>query len=527
MDALEPPEPPDLPNVAASPPAADSNPAAGWRPDPKDPAFLRYWDGHQWTAHVAPAMQPQPPRRTRSTAGLASAVIWLAVSETALGLSILPFSWAFERSSAFDAASVVYGVIAIATAINIVAGYVVGCLWLWRARANVEALRPEASQTRSAGWIWAGWITPVVFLWFPFQIVRDIGTAPAGTPNGPRRPPRLGLWWTFWIISLMASQVSLRLALVDEPWARRISFETDLAVALLTLAAALLWIPIVRYIDADQADLMGLPPSPRRRIPEFVTAGVAAVALLGTGAVVVTAPPFFGSSPGPRFEIPAVGECRALTDDDLEYETNETATVPCSQAHTALTFDVGIIPWDMEGDERYDVCSHERLDKLVGVDHRLTSVEYTYFVPNDRQVEQGAHWYRCDMFVTSEDESELTELPDDSVLVADSTTSRFVYCDAPDPKADENAEFVDRLVVMCSEPHDATATLIAEIRSDDEWPGEDAASQLASDACEDALKTSPDKFSFSSPTEEWWTESETVDIICYLYDDERDRTADT
>jgi hypothetical protein len=27
-------------------------PAAGWFPDPSDPAWLRWWDGAQWTEHL-------------------------------------------------------------------------------------------------------------------------------------------------------------------------------------------------------------------------------------------------------------------------------------------------------------------------------------------------------------------------------------------------------------------------------------------------------------------------------------------
>ena len=30
------------------------NPRADWYLDPRNPALLRYWDGHQWTAHTAP-----------------------------------------------------------------------------------------------------------------------------------------------------------------------------------------------------------------------------------------------------------------------------------------------------------------------------------------------------------------------------------------------------------------------------------------------------------------------------------------
>ncbi len=36
------------------PPETPQNPSANWYPDPSDPGQLRYWDGSQWTANVAP-----------------------------------------------------------------------------------------------------------------------------------------------------------------------------------------------------------------------------------------------------------------------------------------------------------------------------------------------------------------------------------------------------------------------------------------------------------------------------------------
>ncbi|MCW2927581.1 MAG: hypothetical protein JWM86_1549 [Thermoleophilia bacterium] len=36
-------------------------PAAAWFPDPNDPAYLRWWDGVQWTDHRHPAAPPVAP----------------------------------------------------------------------------------------------------------------------------------------------------------------------------------------------------------------------------------------------------------------------------------------------------------------------------------------------------------------------------------------------------------------------------------------------------------------------------------
>lgn len=48
--------PPAAPETPRMPPAAPQQvaaPAPGWYKDPNQPGMLRYWDGKQWTSHVA------------------------------------------------------------------------------------------------------------------------------------------------------------------------------------------------------------------------------------------------------------------------------------------------------------------------------------------------------------------------------------------------------------------------------------------------------------------------------------------
>lgn len=40
-------------------------PEAGWYADPQDSERLRFWDGHTWTEHTAPAHLPPPPSMPR------------------------------------------------------------------------------------------------------------------------------------------------------------------------------------------------------------------------------------------------------------------------------------------------------------------------------------------------------------------------------------------------------------------------------------------------------------------------------
>jgi hypothetical protein len=55
----------------------------GWYPDPERPGLLRWWDGAQWSHHLAPAM---PPVQQGGTDGYAIAALITALT----GPPILP-----------------------------------------------------------------------------------------------------------------------------------------------------------------------------------------------------------------------------------------------------------------------------------------------------------------------------------------------------------------------------------------------------------------------------------------------------
>ena len=61
----------------------------GWYPDPQAPGYQRYWDGAQWTEHVAPLAGPTfqgpPPEPT----GTSSSTVVLIVVGVIVGFLVL------------------------------------------------------------------------------------------------------------------------------------------------------------------------------------------------------------------------------------------------------------------------------------------------------------------------------------------------------------------------------------------------------------------------------------------------------
>ncbi|MFJ3219515.1 DUF4328 domain-containing protein [Kitasatospora sp. NPDC086801] len=83
-------------------------------------------------------------------------------------------------------------------------------VWLWRARINAESMGGRDSQRRSRGWVVGSWTTPVVNLWYPYQVVSDIWQASA-----PRRPVSGTLvkaWWVFFVLAGLVKPFQWRMA---------------------------------------------------------------------------------------------------------------------------------------------------------------------------------------------------------------------------------------------------------------------------------------------------------------------------
>lgn len=147
-----------------------------------------------------------------------------------------------------------YDVLAVLLLPTGIGAYVVTCLFLSRVRATVDALDPAAPQARSAGWVWGGWLVPVVNLWFPFQVVRDLLRP---TRRRSSLGPIVGWWWAFWIAALVMTQVESRLAPWEEIDTEAVNLLGPVAVvaAALLVVACVLWIRVVRLLVADQRTL--------------------------------------------------------------------------------------------------------------------------------------------------------------------------------------------------------------------------------------------------------------------------------
>jgi hypothetical protein len=200
--------------------------------------------------------EPEPAR------GLMSASIVFAVLLTCFEIIEAALAWA-AQSDYLDAAdegltgldvSTPYDFAALPYLALLIAVYVVTCLWLHKVRTNAELIFPGAHHARSKGWVWGSWICPVVSLWFPFQIVRDV----ARDPREFKSNALIGWWWAFWLTSLIVGQISSRLVGFGEINRDLVSAlgTAETINAVLATVACALWVTIVRRIGRDQDRLL-------------------------------------------------------------------------------------------------------------------------------------------------------------------------------------------------------------------------------------------------------------------------------
>ena len=102
------------------------------------------------------------------------------------------------------------GVIGLVQALSTIAAMVVWLVWFHRAYKNLGPLRAGAPRF-TPGWAIGAWFVPVLNLWRPLQMTKDVwtGSDPSGEPpvrhwkHAPM-PPLLGFWWFLWIAAQLA-----------------------------------------------------------------------------------------------------------------------------------------------------------------------------------------------------------------------------------------------------------------------------------------------------------------------------------
>lgn len=278
------------PTALGAPPREDSareqvmagEPSAGWsrpppvNPDHFSPAPPRWRDPHADNNEPAYAYR-QPLLRSLPGIGLARTVtIVMAVNLFVVVIISLILSYVYlgqlqelrpgmpvplqvERT---EDLRMVVGLFSFAIQVTLI---VVFCMWIYRAHDNLELLGVEGRQYTS-GWAVGYFFVPILNLYRPLQVMQEIWKAsdpqvPPGSQEWRNNPNSAlaGFWWAFWLISSIANNISIRVALSAAPSLDDLRMEArvEIFADATALVAGLLLILIIQRIMSRQVRMLG------------------------------------------------------------------------------------------------------------------------------------------------------------------------------------------------------------------------------------------------------------------------------
>ncbi|MET7690164.1 DUF4328 domain-containing protein [Streptomyces sp. NPDC005483] len=137
---------------------------------------------------------------------------------------------------------------------------VVFVVWLWRVRRNAEVFAPDGHR-KARPWVIAGWVVPIVSLWYPRRVVVDIWDA-SSTGEKSEGHALINAWWTLWLISNTVGQL-LYVAFEEADTSREIHDSMTQAMAgdALDLVAALLAAAVVLRLTRMQDEMARRGPA--------------------------------------------------------------------------------------------------------------------------------------------------------------------------------------------------------------------------------------------------------------------------
>ncbi len=234
-------------------------------------------------------------------------------------------------------------------------------------------------------------------------------------------------------------------------------------------------------------------------------------------SVATSSPPAPTASAAPA---PDTKACHDLTYDEAVAPTEDSAPVPCTGPHTAITFAVGELDTLLDGhllavdsdlvQERVSTsCPAQLADFLGGTpeDRQLSMLRSVWFTPTIEESDAGAGWYRCDVTALAADEK-LAPLTGRLAGVLDrpEDAARYAMCGTAEPGSPDFAR------VICSADHTWRAIATVPFRGDD-FPGLPTVRDDGQQRCEDIARGRADdalnfKWGYEWPTAEQWSDGQ-------------------
>jgi hypothetical protein len=130
-------------------------------------------------------------------------------------------------------------------------------MWLYRSYNNLRAFNSRIPLDHSAGWAVGSFFIPFVNLAVPYRAVKEVWQKswPADETllYAPSAPATFPIWWTFWLLSCFAGNISMRLSFNENAPENAGTIVSIIASGLSIIAAVFAYL-VVDAIDKRQEE---------------------------------------------------------------------------------------------------------------------------------------------------------------------------------------------------------------------------------------------------------------------------------
>jgi len=191
--------------------------------------------------------KPMSGRQVIASSSSLLAAVWI------VALASIPSAQSYRdqlaSGTAADQIVTAYDAMTVIIPITMISSWVITSLWLKKLHIAATATNPTAMRLKRP-WVFWSWIVPVVSLWFPKNIIEDLLKAEGSDESKSLIGKDTLTWWLTWVGFALVNNIGIVSAFDAPDGYVPIRPELELAGACLLTGAYLVWIRIVKALDA-------------------------------------------------------------------------------------------------------------------------------------------------------------------------------------------------------------------------------------------------------------------------------------
>ena len=191
--------------------------------------------------------KPMSGRQVIASSSSLLAAVWI------VALASIPSAQSYRdqlaSGTAADQIVTAYDAMTVIIPITMISSWVITSLWLKKLYIAATATNPTAMRLKRP-WVFWSWIVPIVSLWFPKNIIEDLLKAEGSDESKSLIGKDTLTWWLTWVGFALVNNIGIVSAFDAADGYVPIRPELELAGACLLTGAYLVWIRIVKTLDA-------------------------------------------------------------------------------------------------------------------------------------------------------------------------------------------------------------------------------------------------------------------------------------